>query len=35
MNLKNYLKVEIGLTKDNYEQIEKVEYFEKLRIDED
>ncbi len=35
MNLKNYLKVEIGLTKDNYEQIEKVEYFEKLQIDED
>ncbi len=35
MNLKNYLKAEIGLTKDNYEQIEKAEYFEELQVDED
>ncbi len=35
MNLKNYLKAEIGLTKDNYEQIEKVEYFEVLQVNED
>ncbi len=35
MNLKNYLKVEIGLTKYNYEQIEKAKYFEELQVDED
>jgi hypothetical protein len=35
VNLKNYLKTEIGLTKNNYEQIKKAEYFEELQIDED
>jgi len=35
MNLKNHLKVEIGLTKYNYEQIEKAKYFEELQVDED
>jgi hypothetical protein len=35
MNLKNYLMAEIDLTKDNYEQIKKVEYFEELQVDED
>jgi hypothetical protein len=29
-NLKNYLKVEVGLVKDNYELVEEVKYFEEL-----
>ncbi len=35
MDLKNYLKVEIGLVEDNYELIEEVAYFEELQVDED
>jgi hypothetical protein len=35
VDLKDYLKVEIGLTKNNYELIKKVEYFEELHVDED
>jgi hypothetical protein len=35
VDLKYNLKVEIGLIKDNYELIEKVEYFKELQIDED
>ncbi len=35
VDLKDYSKAEIGLVKDNYELIEKVEYFEELQIDED
>jgi hypothetical protein len=31
-NLKDYLKVEVGLVENNYELIEKVEYFEKLQV---
>jgi hypothetical protein len=34
MNLKNYLKAEIDLTKDNYEQIKKAEYFKEFQVDE-
>jgi hypothetical protein len=29
-NLKNYLKVEIGLFKDNYELVKEAKYFEEL-----
>ncbi len=35
VELKDYLKVEVGLIENNYELIEKVEYFEKLQVDED
>jgi hypothetical protein len=35
INLKEYIKVEVILAKKNYELIEKIEYFEKLHIDED
>ncbi len=35
VELKDYLKVEVGLTENNYELIEKVEYFEELQVDED
>jgi hypothetical protein len=35
VDLKNYLKVEIGLVEDNYELIEEVAYFEELQVDED
>jgi hypothetical protein len=31
-NLKDYLKVEVGLVENNYELIEKVEYFEELQV---
>jgi hypothetical protein len=34
VDLKNYLKVEIGLTRDNYDLIEKVEYFKELQVNE-
>jgi hypothetical protein len=30
--LKDYLKVEVGLVENNYELIEKVEYFKELQI---
>jgi hypothetical protein len=35
VDLKNYLKAEIGLTQDNYDLIEKVEYFRELQINKD
>jgi hypothetical protein len=35
VDLKNYLKVEIGLVEDNYELIKEVAYFEELQVDED
>jgi len=34
VDLKNYLKVEIGLTQDNYDLIEKIEYFKELQVNE-
>jgi len=34
-NFKNYIKVEIASTKNNNELVEKIEYFEKLKIDSD
>jgi hypothetical protein len=34
VELKYYLKVDVTLTRINYELIEEVEYFEKLQIDE-
>jgi hypothetical protein len=35
VDLKYYLKVKVGLTKDNYEMIEIAEYFEELQVYED
>ncbi len=35
MDLKDYLKVEIGLTENNYELIEEATYFKELQVDED
>jgi hypothetical protein len=35
VDLKDYLKVEIGLIEDNYELIKKVEYLKELHVDED
>jgi hypothetical protein len=32
-NLKNYLKVEVGLVEDNYELVEEAKYFEELHKD--
>jgi hypothetical protein len=32
VDLKDYLKVEVGLVENNYELIEKVEYFEELQF---
>ncbi len=34
-NLKDYLKVEVILVEENYELIKEIEFFEKLRVDED
>jgi len=33
--LKDYLKIKVGLIEDNYELIEKVEYFEELHVVKD
>jgi hypothetical protein len=35
VDLKDYLKPEIGFIEDNYEMMEEVEYFKELQIDED
>ncbi len=35
VNFKNYTKVDISSTKNNNELVEKIEYFEKLKIDSD
>jgi hypothetical protein len=35
VDLKDYLKVEIGLAEDNYELIEEATHFEELQVDED
>jgi hypothetical protein len=34
-NFKDYVKVEVALSKENYELIEKSKYFEKLKVDND
>ncbi len=35
VNLKDYLKVEIGLVEDSYGLIKEVEFLKKLQVDED
>jgi hypothetical protein len=35
VNLEDYLKVEISVTKDNFELIKKVEHLEELQVDEE
>jgi hypothetical protein len=35
VNLKDYLKVEIGLIMDSYGLIKKFEFFKELQVDED
>jgi hypothetical protein len=34
VNLEDYLKVEISVTKHNFELIKEVEHFEELQVDE-
>jgi hypothetical protein len=34
-NLKDHIKVEVVLVEENYELIQEVEYFKKLKVDRD
>lgn len=34
-DLKDYLKIKVGLVEDNYDLIKKAKYFEELHIDKD
>jgi hypothetical protein len=34
-NFKDYIKFEVAVVEENYELIEKIEYFEKFKVDND